>query len=114
MNDFICEEEDEILKDSTLDPVQPALFDAVQQARSRRHQVLRKLVLDYVERVKTTTRGQIKRHLIFEHIGQYHAKEYNSVVKVLLAEGALVAGRTRINDEDRLSFVLRQEGLPLC
>jgi three-Cys-motif partner protein len=114
MNDFICEEEDEILKDSTSDPMQPALFDAVQQARSRRHQELKGLILAYAEETRTTTRGQIKRHFIHQHIGVYHQKEYNAVVKELIAEGTLRGRRIRINDEDSLSFMPRQEGLLLC
>lgn len=114
MNDFICEEEDEILKDSTENPIQHTLFDAVQQARERRHQELKKLILDHIDKIRTTTRGHIKRHFIFERIGIYHQKEYNAVVKELIAEGLLKARRIRINDEDQLSFVPRQEGLLLC
>lgn len=111
MNDFICEEEEAILQDSTTDPLQHQLFDEVQQARIRRHEELKRLTFDYVQNVKRTTRGSIKQHFIYQYHGVYHDKEYNAVVRELLDEGLLQAGRRRINDSDLLTYAPKQEGL---
>jgi three-Cys-motif partner protein len=111
MNSFICEEEDAMLQDSADDPEQPMLFDLVQHAKLRRREELMGLILGYAHAVRRTTRGQIKKHFIYQHLGVYHEKEYNAVVKQLIAEGTLHSGRKNINDEDILTYMPKQESL---
>ena len=57
------------------------------------------------------TRGRIKRHFVYQHLGTFHEKEYNAVVKELIGDGALQAARKNINDDDTLTFASRQESL---
>jgi hypothetical protein len=111
MNSFICEEEDAMLQDSANDPQQPMLFDVVQQAKIRRREELLRLILDYAHTTSRMTRGQIKKHFIYQYLGVYHEKEYNAVVKELIAEGTFQSGRKNINDDDILTYVPRQESL---
>ncbi len=110
MNSFIREEEDELLRESTTKPNQPLLpsdeFDVVQQEILQRRKELRRLLQQYLENAKKTTRGQIRNQFIFEDFGDFHDKDYNAVVKELIDTGKLQSGhgRKRINDNEPLTY----------
>ena len=110
MNDIVRDEEDELLRDSASKPGQLTLpsteFDAVQQEIRQRRELLTELVRSDLRRVKRTTRGQIKRKYMFERFGEFHEKDYNSVVQEFVNIGSLTTqhGRKRFNDNEMLTY----------
>ncbi len=110
MNDIVRDEEDELLRDSASKPGQLTLpsteFDAVQQEILQRRELLKELVLADLRRVKKTTRGQIKRKYKFERFGEFHEKDYNSVVQEFVNIGLVTTqhGRKRFNDNEMLTY----------
>lgn len=110
MSNFIREEEDTLLVESTSTPNQPkfptAEFDDLEQAVINRRSELLTLLLNYLKLSKQTTRGQIRNHFSFEKFGEFSDKDYNAIVKQLIDAGRLLPrhGKKRINDDEPLTF----------
>jgi three-Cys-motif partner protein len=106
MNSFIREEEDELLREATTQPGQVALIDAVEMEVNRRQEEFKRLLLDYFRKTPQTTRGEIRRHFIFQRFGDFHDKDYNAVVQEFINIGLLQTGhgRKRINDNEPLTY----------
>lgn len=110
MNTFIREEEDELLRESTTKPGQLRLsemFDPLLQEQQHRRDELRQLIFDYVQGTKKITRGDIRRHFVFNRFGEFCDKDYNAVVQEFVNTGKLLTGhgRKRFNDDEPLTFV---------
>jgi len=110
MNSFIREEEDELLKESSK-PSNQLLFptmdvDVLSDEINQRREKLGGLLKYYLENHRETTRGQIKKHFIFEQFGVFHDKDYNAVIKELIHAGKLLPrhGRKQINDNEPLTY----------
>ncbi len=112
MNDFICEEEDQMIEESTAIPLGKtgslfSIFDSVQTKENERRERLRTLILEGFRETKTTTRGKIKKRLKHIEFGKFHEKDYNAVVKGLIDGGILKTGngRKQINDDIELTLL---------
>jgi three-Cys-motif partner protein len=111
MSNFIREEEDTLLEESTVDVSQPKFpseeFDDLQQEIIERRKELAALALEYLNEHKQTTRGEIRRHFSFKRFGYFSDKDYNAIVKDLIDVNRLLPrhGKKRINDDEPLTFV---------
>jgi three-Cys-motif partner protein len=110
MSNFIREEEDILLEESTVDVFQPKFpseeFDELQQEIIGRRKELAALVLEYLKENKQTTRGQIRKYFSFQRFGVFSDKDYNAIVKDLIDGKRLLPrhGKKRINDDEPLTF----------
>lgn len=108
MNDFIREEEDSLYGDHVASRLplfseEASLSNDVEKRQSR----LRKVVQDYLQKNSLVTRGKIKVDFISQYFGEFHSKDYNTVVQLLLKNGVLreETGKMRINDDHILYVV---------
>lgn len=111
MNSFIREEEDELLRE-TYDPSSYPLFasiqtDVIEAEVTQRRERLRSLLAPYLGTIAHTTRGELRKHFIFQHFGEFHDKDYNAVIQELVDACKLLPkhGRKRINDNEPLTYV---------
>lgn len=104
MNDFMFEEENSLEEEHS--NINFPLFASTATEQEKRRQNLLLLVEEFLQDNQTTTRKQIKRHLIFAHFAQFHCKDYTAVVKNLLENERLKAshGKKRINDDEVLFY----------
>ncbi|MET0649748.1 MAG: hypothetical protein ABW208_24310, partial [Pyrinomonadaceae bacterium] len=110
MNSFICEEEDHMLDEDTNENLPLFMSAGVSQsarAVEDRRILLRDYFEEYLEQYRKTTRGEIKHHIIFNHFGRFHDKDFTKVAKDMANEGILVAshGRKSFNDSEPLTYV---------
>ena len=111
MSNFIREEEDTLLEESTVDVHQPKLpseeFDELQQEIIGRRKQLTALTFEYLKNHSLVTRGQIRKYFSLQSFGDFSDKDYNAVVKDLIDADRLLPkhGRKRINDDEPLTFV---------
>jgi three-Cys-motif partner protein len=112
MNRFVRNEEDQLLRES-YESNQLLLLDPVEGEICARRLELRNAVLNYLQDYPKVTRGQIKRHFIFERFGDFNETDYNAVIQELLDTKVLVAshGRNRINDDVLLTYIPLREGV---
>lgn len=109
MNNFFCEEEDNLLEEATTPSGQLVLsdeFNLAKQGKLDRRVELKRLILDYLQTNRHTTRGDIKRQLMFIRFGLFHETDYNAVVQGLLSQNRLIPshGHKRINDAEPLTY----------
>lgn len=113
MSNFVREEEDKLLEESTVDPNQPTFpseeFDELRQETIRRRKDLHTLIVKYLEGNTQTTRGEIRKYFSFQRFGNFSDKDYNFVIKELIDADKLLPrhGKKRINDDEPLTFVGR-------
>ncbi|HZG51969.1 MAG TPA: three-Cys-motif partner protein TcmP [Pyrinomonadaceae bacterium] len=111
MSNFIREEEDTLLEESTVNVHQPKFpseeFDELRQEIIGRRKQLTALVIEYLRECALSTRGQIRTYFSFQRFGDFSDKDYNSVVKDLIDANRLLPrhGKKRINDDEPLTFV---------
>jgi three-Cys-motif partner protein len=111
MSNFVREEEDKLLEESTVDPNQPVFpseeFDELLQEVNRRRIELLALTVAYLKEHSQTTRGEIRKHFSFKRFGDFGDKDYNAIVKDLIDANRLLPrhGKKRINDDEPLTFV---------
>lgn len=107
MNDFLREEED-LLYGDHVETSLPLFSDeaALANVVAERGRNLRVVIELYLDQNPNVTRGKIKADILPLHFGCWHRKEFNKVVKELLADGILKepTGKTRINDDDMLQY----------
>jgi three-Cys-motif partner protein len=111
MNNFIREEEDSLLEESTVNVHQPKLpseeFDELQQEIIGRRKQLTALIFEHLKKHSSLTRGQIRKHFSFQNFGVFSDKDYNAVVKDFIDADKLLPrhGKKRINDDEPLTFI---------
>lgn len=113
MNGFIRREEDELIRESYERDGQQPLFDPVEKEIQDRRSELKRLVYEYVNRNRRTTRGAIKQHFVEERFAEFHETDYNAIVQEFLNEDLLKAihGRKKINDNEPLTYTPPREGV---
>jgi hypothetical protein len=110
MSNFVRDEEDQLIEESTVDVSQPKFpseeFDELRQEVIRRRQELFALIVKYLEENKETTRGKIREFFSFKRFGDFSDKDYNAVVKDLVAADRLLPrhGKKRFKDNEPLTF----------
>lgn len=110
MSNFIREEEDNLLKEATVDEHQPKLseeFDVLNQEILWRRKELTVLALEFLKQHSLTTRGSVRKHFSFNRFGEFSDKDYNAVVKDFIVANRLLPrhGKKQINDDEPLTFV---------
>lgn len=111
MSNFIREEEDVLIAESTSTPNQLIFplseFNFLEQEVNNRRNELTSLLLSYLKSHTQTTRGQIRDYFSFKRFGEFSDKDYNFVVKQLIDADKLLPrhGKKRINDNEPLQFV---------
>jgi len=106
MNDFLREEEDELIKEIGRDAEVPLLSEDfhLEPEIAERRRALRSLLISFWTDKRVSTRGRIKDHYMSSRFGDFHTKDYNSVVNDLITECKLITehGKKRINDDTLL------------
>jgi len=111
MSNFIREEEDTLIAESSSPPNQPKFpseeFDDLHQEITNRRKELSFLLFNYLRAHTQITRKQIRTHFSFERFGEFSDKDYNAAVKDFIDASKLLPrhGKKRINDEEPLTFV---------
>ena len=110
MSNFIREEEDTLLQETTVDEHQPKLseeFDVLNQEILWRRKELTDLILEFLKQHQLTTRGSVRKHFSFNRFGEFSDKDYNAVVKDFIVANRLLPrhGKKQINDDEPLTFV---------
>ncbi|MCA1620516.1 MAG: three-Cys-motif partner protein TcmP [Acidobacteria bacterium] len=110
MSNFIREEEDNLLEESTTDAHQPKLsdeFNVLGQEIIWRRRELSDLLLEFLKQHTLTTRRSIRKYFSFERFGDFSDKDYNAVVKDFISANKLLPrhGKKQINDDEPLTFV---------
>lgn len=110
MSNFIREEEDNLLVESTVDINQPKFpseeFNELNQEIISRRRELSNLLLEYLKEHEQITRGMVRKHFSLSRFGDFSDKDYNAAVKDLIDANRLLPrhGKTRINDDEPLTF----------
>lgn len=80
--------------------------DPIAREETRQRKELNQILLEYLQKVRTTTRGEIKHKFMFDKFGKFHTKDYNAVVKEMINTGILKtgSGRKQINDDVKLTY----------
>lgn len=106
MNDFIFEEDNSMLGDHYSENM-PLFPDSINDETEKRRKRLTSLVEDFLRQNRNSTRGFIKREIIFKYFAQFHRTDYNAVMKELLESERLRAshGKKRINDNEPLTYL---------
>ena len=108
MNDFIREEED-LLYGDHVEFRLPLFLDeaSLSNAIENRRAQLRSIVETYLQKNRKVTRGRIRNDLLPLNFGEFHSKDYNALIQVLLKDGILreETGKMRINDNHVLYVV---------
>jgi three-Cys-motif partner protein len=112
MSRFIRSEEDQLLRES-FESDQMFLLDPLEEEIAARRVELRNIILNYLQHRPKLTRGEIKRHFIFERFGDFSEPDYNAVVQQMIETGILspATGRSRINDTVLLTYIPIAEGV---
>lgn len=112
MSRFIRSEEDQLLRES-FESDQMFLIDPLEEEIAARRVELRNIILNYLQHRPKLTRGEIKRHFIFDRFGDFSEPDYNAVVQQMIETGILspAHGRNRINDTVLLTYMPVAEGV---
>jgi len=113
MNRFVRNEEDQLLRESFERTGQQWIFDPLNQEIAGRQRELKILVLEYAQNKCRFTRGEIKRHFVFNRFGDFSEPDYNAVIKTLMEAQVLrsLDGRMRINDSVPLLYIIPEAGV---